>query len=159
MSDELTKAGDVVQKLFERILPENASSYSGLFSGWEKIAGYETALHVRVCDVVKQTLILETDHPGWSQQIRMRQAGILKSVQQKYPELEIKRLRVRVSNNRLPDKNQKNEQTENLPKKIRVFDANENHPKKEEPDKQKITHTGKEKAFFDLIETMRKRGS
>ncbi|MCK5736092.1 MAG: DUF721 domain-containing protein, partial [Spirochaetaceae bacterium] len=100
------------------------------------------AMHVFPRDIINNVLVLETDHPLWSQQIRMRQEGLLKIIRGKYPSLEIKRFRVVIGkkdnkaaiikNNSLPDKD------------IPV-------PKKEVNDKEA-------EPFFELLETMRRRG-
>ena len=58
------------------------------------MAGEETAFHVRPKDIVNGTLILESDHPGWSQRIKMREEGLLRAIRIEYPELGITRLRV-----------------------------------------------------------------
>lgn len=98
MNDEFTNAGDVLKNLFSKLMPEEASGYTGLFSGWEKTVGSEAAMHVIPKDVVNGSLILEADHPGWTQRIRMRQEGILSEIQSRYPELGIQKLKITVGN-------------------------------------------------------------
>ena len=93
-NDKFHKAGDILKELFNRIVPENAEGYSRFFSGWAILAGEETAFHVHPKDIINGTLVLESDHPGWSQRIKMREEGLLRSIRDEYPELNIVRLRV-----------------------------------------------------------------
>lgn len=143
--EKFSRAGDVLKNLFDKLVPEEAEEYSRFFTGWENIAGAETAMHVIPRDIVKNVLILETDHPGWSQQIRMRQESLLKAIRKKYPDLGIKKIRVVIGYNQKPEIKPSNDpvtaetETENFPKAA-------TEPTSEE-----------EKAFFGLLETMRKR--
>lgn len=147
--EKFSRAGDVLKVLFDRLVPEEAEEYSRFFSGWEKIAGAETAMHVFPRDIVKNVLVLETDHPGWSQQIRMRQESLLKAIRQKYPDLGIKKIRVVI------EYSQKQEQkTESIAPAVTIYPEleSENYSKAPaEPTSEE------EKAFFGLLETMRKR--
>ncbi len=138
---EFSNAGDVLKTLFERILPEEKDEYYHFFSGWETIAGSETAMHVFPRDIVNNVLILETDHPLWSQQIRMRQEGLLKIIRGKYPALEIKRIRI-VIGNKTQLKTQQNKSI--VQNKLSNSEPTEN--------------TKESQSFFDLLETMRRRG-
>ncbi|RKX68866.1 MAG: hypothetical protein DRP60_17335 [Spirochaetes bacterium] len=138
---EFSNAGDVLKTLFERILPEEKDEYYHFFSGWETIAGSETAMHVFPRDIVNNVLVLETDHPLWSQQIRMRQEGLLKIIRGKYPALEIKRIRI-VIGNKTQLKTQQN-------KSIAQNKLSNSEP---------TENTKESQSFFDLLETMRRRG-
>ena len=60
-------AGDVLRDLFKKIVPEETRRSSEVFHGWENIVGAETALHVEPVDIRNHSLLLESDHPGWSQ--------------------------------------------------------------------------------------------
>ncbi|MDT8297286.1 MAG: DUF721 domain-containing protein, partial [Spirochaetaceae bacterium] len=95
---DFTRAGEVLKTLFDRIIPDQQTGYAGLFSGWDQIAGSRLAMHVQPKDIINHSLILETDHPGWSQEVRMRQEGILRELQSRYPDLEIRKIRVTISN-------------------------------------------------------------
>ena len=148
-NDEFSNAGDVLKTLFERILPEEKDEYSYFFSGWEAIAGSETAMHVFPRDIVHNVLVLETDHPLWSQQIRMRQEGLLKIIRGKYPALEIKRIRVVIGNKTQLETNQ------DVKKKIKQNKSSvQNSLSNTEP----TENTEEAQSFFKLLETMRSRG-
>lgn len=143
--EKFSRAGDVLKLLFDRLVPEEAEEYSRFFSGWEKIAGAETAMHVFPRDIVNNVLVLETDHPGWSQQIRMRQEGLLKVIRKKYPDLGIKKIRVVIGYG------QKQEiKPSVVPEKAESENENFSVPASEPTSEE-------EKAFFGLLETMRKR--
>lgn len=68
---EFSRAGDVLKELFEKILPSNTEGYGRLFSGWTQVVGEEMAFHAVPKDVVRGSLIIETDHPGWKQRLLM----------------------------------------------------------------------------------------
>lgn len=143
--EKFSRAGDVLKDLFDRLVPEEAEEYSRFFTGWEKIAGAETAMHVFPRDIVKNVLILETDHPGWTQQIRMRQESLLKEIRKKYPDLEIKKIRVVIGYNQ-------KQEIKPSAEAVNTKTESENYPKPAtEPTSEE------EKAFFGLLETMRKR--
>ncbi len=147
--NDFSNAGDVLKTLFERIIPEEKDEYCNFFSGWETIAGSDTAMHVFPRDIVNSVLVLESDHPLWSQQIRMRQEGLLKIIRGKYPALEIKRIRVVIGNKKQPETDQnakkKTEQDNSfVQSKLLNTESTEN--------------TEEAQSFFKLLETMRHRG-
>jgi len=143
---KFSQAGDVLKVIFERLLPEDPAGYTHFFSGWEKIAGADTAMHVFPRDIVNNVLILETDHPGWIQKIRMRQESLLKAIRSKYPDLEIKRIRIVIGDGK---------------KTVKPTPVDLKRP---ETGRENLTEAepaaigDEEKEFFHLLETMRKRG-
>ncbi len=147
--ERFSSAGEVLKTLFDRLLPDDAAGYTGFFSGWEKIAGAETAMHVYPKDIVNNILILETDHPGWSQRIRMRQEDLLKTIRGSYPDLNIKRIRIVIGDSRFSNES-----------RGEVFYRQETEvPQPVEPLKTKSKPISEEEEnFFNLLETMRRRG-
>ena len=139
--DDFSSAGEVLNTLFKRLIPEDKTEYAHFFSGWEDISGKETAMHVRPRDIVNNVLILETDHPIWSQQIRMKEGGLLKKISGKYPSLEIKKIKVVIGHK---------EQKEKIESKSIV--------QKELTEKENKKNDAASESFFALLETMRKRG-
>ena len=106
-------------------------------------------MHVFPRDIVHNVLVLETDHPLWSQQIRMRQEGLLKIIRGKYPALEIKRIRVVIGNKTQLETNQ------DVKKKIKQNKSSvQNSLSNTEP----TENTEEAQSFFKLLETMRSRG-
>lgn len=157
---DFTHAGEVLKILFDRINPYQHTGYTGLFSGWDKIAGSRLAMHVQPKDIVHHSLILETDHPGWSQEVRMRQEGILREIQSRYPELEIRKIKVFIT-----DKKKWNDGPENKVKKqtglsgqsavLSGHDTEKSPMQLADADKAK---SPEDKDFFELLDEMRRRG-
>jgi predicted nucleic acid-binding Zn ribbon protein len=145
---DFSHAGDVMKALFSRLVPEEKVEISNFFSGWEKIAGAQTAQHVHPRDIVRNVLILETDHPLWTQQIRMRQEGLLKIIQKKYPSLEIKRIRVVIAD-KVPVDSKKPENKD--------MDDDKNIPVKKLEDLKSENNDAESQSFFELLERMRRR--
>jgi len=99
-NENFAYAGELMKKLIDKLLPNGKQGYCRLSAGWEEIAGRELAMHVFPRDIEKRALILEADHPGWSQRIMMKQGSILRKIQKKYAQLEIKRIKVFVGDGR-----------------------------------------------------------
>jgi predicted nucleic acid-binding Zn ribbon protein len=149
MSDnDFSHAGDVMKVLFNRLVPEDKVEFSKFFSGWEKIAGAQTAQHVYPRDIIRNVLILETDHPLWTQQIRMRQEGLLKIIQRKYPSLEIKRIRVVIADKVPVD----SEKPENID-----MDNDNCIPVKNLEDLKSENNDAGSQSFFEILDRMRRR--
>ena len=94
--DPFSRAGDVLKTIFGRIAPPGMRSYAQLYASWGEIVGSETAFHVQPRDIREGTLILESDHPGWSQKLQLTQRKILREIQSRYPELEVRRIHLRM---------------------------------------------------------------
>jgi hypothetical protein len=116
----MKKAGDIIAALFrEEFGPEfmdTARAASGLFSSWAQIikeawpqsgqddsdnSGFEdipaAAVHSRIKELERGTLVIEADHPGWIQILQTKQRGILSAVQRRYKELDIRGIAFRLS--------------------------------------------------------------
>jgi len=97
-NDNFLYAGEIMKDLIDKIsTSENQDRYR-VFDAWEEIVGASVAVHVSPSDIRGETLILEADHPGWTQKVLLNQRSILKRIQNKYPQLRIKRIRVIVGN-------------------------------------------------------------
>lgn len=151
MNDDhrFSRAGDVLKNLFDRLVPDQAQEFSRFFSGWASLAGPELAMHVFPRDVINHVVILETDHPGWSQRVRLEQERILKEMRKKYPELGIRRLKVVVGDGH---KTRPAEPSPPILDPIRVEEARKND---EAPP---VIPGEDDESFFELLETMRRRG-
>ena len=57
----------------------------------------EVAFHSKIWELEKGILYVEADHPGWVQILQTKQRDILLEVQKRYPELEVKRISLRLS--------------------------------------------------------------
>lgn len=143
---DFSRAGDVLKEIFDRIQTTEASEYASFFSGWDSIAGPEISTHVVPIDQKGSALILEADHPGWIQRIRMKQSMLLASIRSRYPELGITEIRTVLGRGRprrtsIPEEATKAAEARKPTKTEREGPAGDD-----------------EKAFFDLLETMRRRG-
>ena len=89
----MKSARDLIAALFDEQTGVLADRYSSIFSGWKRIAGTDIAAHSRVKDIQHGAIIIEVDHPGWVQMIRLKERRILTSIQKRYPELNIRTIR------------------------------------------------------------------
>jgi hypothetical protein len=96
LDDDFSKAGDVLKRFFDSISENNYSEYSVLIKNWENIAGRDLGQAIKPVDIIDNLLILKTDHPGWVQKFKFREKAILKEIKKKYPELEIKGIRISI---------------------------------------------------------------
>jgi len=121
----MRKAGDIITDLFkERFGPEfmkNARASAGLFSSWKRIVADvwpantvdETgkknedlpaaAVHSQIRELEKGILLVEADHPGWIQILQTKQKELLKAIQHRYPELDIRGIAFRLGRGPVPE--------------------------------------------------------
>lgn len=59
---------------------------------WKDIVGAKYAEHVKILDIRKDVLMLQSDHPSWSQLVSMDKQRILRVLNRDYPSLGIKRI-------------------------------------------------------------------
>ncbi len=97
MSKEFRKASEVVSALFSGIDPSAMAKATSFSRGWKESVGERIASHSRVVDVDKGSIIVEVDHPGWSQEIQFRKDHIIRILSSSFPEFGIKNLVLRVS--------------------------------------------------------------
>ena len=105
----MRKAGDIITDLFKnqfgKDFVETARSSAELFNSWEKIvcevwprrADQEgdipaAAVHSGIRELERGVLLVEADHPGWIQILQTKQAELLKAVQRRFSELDIRGL-------------------------------------------------------------------
>lgn len=93
----MKRAADILRSIMNDQEARRAGEWSSFFKGWEAVAGNDIAAHSAVRDVKQGTVIIEVDHPGWLQMLQMRKVQILSKMQQRYPALEIKDMRVFLS--------------------------------------------------------------
>lgn len=102
----MDKAGDLLSFFFDKNFAQKADRYSGIFRGWEDMVGTDLAQHCQIVDIRNHVVEIVTDHPGWKQRFQFKQRQIIDRLKQKYPELEIKTVRVLVrskSSRKAPD--------------------------------------------------------
>ncbi len=62
---------------------------------WSQFVGEKFAAHSKLIEIKNHTALIETDHPGWVQQILWKKKLILKNFSTLAPELEITAISVR----------------------------------------------------------------
>jgi predicted nucleic acid-binding Zn ribbon protein len=142
---EFRPAGDVLKELFEKMLPASSEGYGRLFGGWNRIVGEEMAFHAAPKDVVRGSLVVETDHPGWKQRLLMEKERILAVLARQYPELEIRKLRVVLTRGKLPRR-----EVDPSPAKPETLPGEE--------DEISVVETVPDGEFLDLLERMKRYG-
>ena len=92
----MKKASELIEQVFLSIENKQPGEekYISLFRSWETIAGTDIASHSIVKEIEDKTLIIEVDHPGWSQLLTIQKQTILRKIRKMFPELEILRIRV-----------------------------------------------------------------
>lgn len=93
----MKEAKEIIKALFDEQHARQAQTYSSLFSGWSRIAGEDIASHSRIVDVKNGAVLVEVDHPGWLQMIRLRERRILTALRKRYAALAITRLKIHVA--------------------------------------------------------------
>jgi predicted nucleic acid-binding Zn ribbon protein len=77
--------------------------YEPLFTRWQEIAGAAMAAHARLVDVRIGILIVEVDHPGWLQMLRLRQDALLEAARKAVPLASVAGIRVRLGGQGITD--------------------------------------------------------
>jgi hypothetical protein len=96
MSEQFRKASDIVSALFSGLERESLERSNSLVRGWKETVDPKVAAHSRIVDLDKGNLIVEVDHPGWSQQLLLSKKRILDSLSRSFPDLEFRNLVIRV---------------------------------------------------------------
>lgn len=100
MSKAAKRASDVINALFggvQGLQTDKLREAPAFMRSWADAVGEKIASHSRVIDVDRGVVVVEVDHPGWSQQILFRKKTILSTLSRQFPGLEIKNLMMRVS--------------------------------------------------------------
>jgi predicted nucleic acid-binding Zn ribbon protein len=91
------RVGDVLREYLREKGWQSGSPYEPLFSGWRRIAGEAMSTHARLADVRDRFLIVDVDHPGWIQMVRMRQQSLLEAARKAAPAVSLEGIRVRLA--------------------------------------------------------------
>lgn len=90
------KVSDLLSKVLN---PEVLADTEGLirfFTSWTEIAGDVLASHTKPVDIRNGIIYIDAEHPGWVQHLQLNQTSILKKIQQKFPELNIRGIAFRL---------------------------------------------------------------
>lgn len=88
----MDKAEDILRRLFGRYADHDQEGLIGFFAQWQKLVGTDLAAHAEPVDIKNGALYLEVDHPAWLQRLHAKQADILKAVQDRFPNLQIRQI-------------------------------------------------------------------
>jgi predicted nucleic acid-binding Zn ribbon protein len=92
----MKRVGDLLREFLKQKGWLEGNPYEPLFVQWQKIAGAAIAAHARLVDVRNGILIVEVDHPGWLQMLRLRQDALLEGARKAVPLASVDGIRVRV---------------------------------------------------------------
>ncbi|MDR1893516.1 MAG: DUF721 domain-containing protein [Spirochaetales bacterium] len=95
------RADKVLDRILSRYkLDAEQGEFLNLLRDWENLVGPEAAEHTRVCDLLPASpgeggiLKIRSDHPGWIQMLKLQEEKILKNIQAKFPNLNVRGLRI-----------------------------------------------------------------
>lgn len=96
MSVEVKKVSELVTALFSNLDSGEMKQANSFIRSWKEIVGEKIGAHSKILDVDRGMIIVEVDHPGWSQQLLFRKKQILDGLSRNYPDLCIKNMMIRV---------------------------------------------------------------
>lgn len=102
MNNEPMSAADIISKVFTNIDKASVENSNALFNAWREtvkkvnVYGEKLVAHTKIIDLKNSTLLVETDHPGWSQILQMNENFIIRGLNWKVPELAVKNLMIRL---------------------------------------------------------------
>jgi len=95
VTNKFHTAAETISRLFSSLENEKFEQADKFFKNWDTIVGERLSSHSKVLDVNKGCIIVEVDHPGWSQQLQFIKKRIIKELRENFPELDIKTLAIR----------------------------------------------------------------
>jgi hypothetical protein len=93
----MERAGDILKGLFSHAHPEAAAKYLPLFKNFQRIIGPRLAPHVKIKDIDKKILYAEVAHPGWMQALLLQKGLFIKRINELYPGVEIKDIKIKIT--------------------------------------------------------------
>lgn len=97
MKNDIKKLSELITLYSDRLGLFQQSKILDVYSSWASIVGEKQAAHSKLIDIKHQTAVIETDHPGWSQQLLLSKRYIIRNFQKKYPQLQVQNISVVVS--------------------------------------------------------------
>ncbi len=95
-------AADVVSKFFTNLEANQIENGNKILKYWRIVVesiygnGKKLAAHSKVVDFKNGILLIETDHPGWTQLLHTSQNYILKGLKKYIPEIDVRSLAFRL---------------------------------------------------------------
>lgn len=97
MKNDIKKLSELITLYSDRLGLFQQSKILDVYSSWTSIVGEKQAAHSKLIDIKHHTAVIETDHPGWSQQLLLNKRYIIRNFQKKYPQLQVQSISVIVS--------------------------------------------------------------
>lgn len=97
MKNDIKKLSELITLYSDRLGLFQQSKILDVYSSWASIVGEKQAAHSKLIDIKHHTAVIETDHPGWSQQLLLNKRYIIRNFQKKYPQLQVQSISVIVS--------------------------------------------------------------
>jgi hypothetical protein len=104
----MEKAGEIIIKILKRIMERSSlkqgqdvskgTGMSGLLRGWEQCLDPKDLGHSRIVEVVQDSIIVEVDHPGRLQMLKLKEKTILQKLKTQFPEYQLKSIRFIIKN-------------------------------------------------------------
>jgi hypothetical protein len=96
----LEKAGNILNNLLNNLLEKKQNKegtvYHHFFNNWEQIVGKKLYGHTKVMDIQNNNLLVAVDHPGWLQILKLKERYILKKMNNMFPQLNVRSIKIRV---------------------------------------------------------------
>ncbi len=102
---DIKSSNQILESFFENINSAELEKSNNVVNAWKKTVlkikpnGEKLASHSKVIDLKNDVLLVETDHPGWSQMLQLHRGFILKGLNMIVPELKIKTIAFRLKGN------------------------------------------------------------
>ena len=103
----MKKAGAILKTILGNNEALRGETWTTFFRGWTAVAGEDIAAHSQVKDVVRGSVLVEVDHPGWLQMLQLKKNIILTKMQKAFPELGIVDIRCFVGSRQPENENNK----------------------------------------------------
>ena len=102
----IEKVSDILAKLpmFSESQQVMMRELGKFYGDWKTIAGDRYYTHAKPVDIKNGILIIEVEHSGWISLIQFKAESIVKRMESKYPELKVKGVAFRLSNQVVPEK-------------------------------------------------------
>lgn len=86
----MRKVGDIIKAMIGPELAETVRGYSDFFSSWEDITEKNhiaaAGFHSRIKEFERGVVLIETEHPGWTQLLQTKERKLLYDFQRRFPE-------------------------------------------------------------------------
>ncbi|MBN1525468.1 MAG: DUF721 domain-containing protein [Spirochaetales bacterium] len=92
----MDKAGHILKHILGSALSKEAQKYSSFFHFFHDLLGQRLSAQIEIRDIVNNVIIAEASHPGWIQTFAMKKQYYLKKIQERYPDLKIKDIQVKL---------------------------------------------------------------